>query len=128
MAKRQAFNSEKAPKPKGPYSQAIIHDRVLYVSGQGPVDPATGTIVRGAIEEETRATLDNLKTIIEEAGYALEGVLKTTCYLSNMDDFNRFNKVYSEYFPQRPPARTTIEAGRLPMDIMVEVDAIVGHI
>jgi len=128
MAKRQAFNSEKAPKPKGPYSQAIIHDRVLYVSGQGPVDPATGTIVRGAIEEETRATLDNLKTIIEEARYALEGVLKTTCYLSNMDDFNRFNKVYSEYFPQRPPARTTIEAGRLPMDIMVEVDAIVGHI
>ena len=128
MAKRQAFNSEKAPKPRGPYSQAIIHDEVLYVSGQGPVDPATGTIVRGSIEEEARATLDNLKTIIEEAGYALEGVLKTTCYLSNMGDFDRFNKVYSEYFPERPPARTTIEAGRLPLDIMVEIDAIVGHI
>ncbi len=128
MVKRQAFHSDKAPQPKGPYSQAIIYNQLLYVSGQGPVEPATGNILRGTIEEQARATLNNLKTIIEEAGYALEGVLKVTCYLSNMDDFDTFNKVYSEYFPDAPPARTTIQAGRLPMDIKVEIDAIVGHI
>jgi len=127
MIKRQAFRSYKAPQPKGPYSQAIIHNEILYVSGQGPVDPATGSIVRGSIEEEARATLNNLKTIIEEAGYTLEGVLKVSCYLSNMDDFDRFNDVYSQYFQDLPPARTTIQAGRLPMDIKVEIDAIVGH-
>jgi len=127
MVKRQAFHSDKAPQPKGPYSQAIIHNQILYVSGQGPVEPATGSILRGTIEEQARATLNNLKTIIEEAGYALEGVIKVTCYLSNIDDFDRFNKVYSEYFPDAPPARTTIQAGRLPMDIKVEIDAIVGH-
>jgi len=128
MVKRQAFHSDRAPQPKGPYSQAIVHNQLLYVSGQGPVEPAAGNIVRGTIEEQARATLNNLKTIIEEAGYALEGVLKVTCYLSNMDDFDTFNKVYSEYFPDAPPARTTIQAGRLPMDIKVEIDAIVGHI
>lgn len=128
MVKRQAFHSDKAPQPKGPYSQAIIHNQLLYVSGQGPVEPATGNILRGTIEEQARTTLNNMKTIIEEAGYALEGVLKVTCYLSNMDDFDTFNKVYSEYFPDAPPARTTIQAGRLPMDIKVEIDAIVGHI
>jgi 2-iminobutanoate/2-iminopropanoate deaminase len=127
MVNRQVFHSDKAPQAKGPYSQAIIHNEILYVSGQGPVEPATGSIVRGAIEEEARTTLNNLKTIIEEAGYTLEGVLKVTCYLSNMDDFARFNEVYSEYFRDAPPARTTIQAGRLPMDMKVEIDAIVGH-
>jgi len=125
--KRRVFYTSKAPQAKGPYSQAITHNGFLYISGQGPVAPATGSITRGTIEEETRATLDNLKTIIVEAGYALEGVLKVTCYLANMDDFDRFNKVYGEYFPDAPPARTTIQAGRLPMDIKVEIDAIVGH-
>ena len=128
MVKRRAFHSDQAPPPKGPYSQAILHDELLYISGQGPVKPATGNIVRGTIEEETRTTLNNLKIIIEEAGYTLEGVLKVTCYLSSMDDFDRFNKVYSEYFPDAPPARSLIQAGRLPMDIKVEIDAIVGHI
>jgi len=126
--KRRVFHSDQAPSPRGPYSQAILHNELLYVSGQGPVKPATDSIVRGTIEEETRTTLNNLKIIIEEAGYALEGVLKVTCYLSSMDDFDRFNKVYSEYFPDAPPARSLIQAGRLPMDIKIEIDAIVGHI
>ena len=124
--KRQAFHSDKAPLPKGPYSQAIIHNGLLYVSGQGPVEPVMNSIVQGTIEEETRITLNNLKSIIEEAGYTLECVLKVTCYLSNMDDFDRFNKVYGEYFPNTPPARTTIQAGRLPNNIKIEIDAIVG--
>lgn len=125
--KREVFHTSQAPQPKGPYSQAIIHNKILYVSGQGPVDTATGSIVRGSIEEEARAALDNLKSIIEEAGYTMDGVLKVTCYLSNMDDFNRFNEVYREYFPDAPPARTTVQAGRLPADIKVEIDAIAGH-
>ena len=128
MVKRKVFHSDQAPSPRGPYSQAILHNELLYVSGQGPVKPATGSIVRGTIEEETRTTLNNLKIIIEEAGYTLEGVLKVTCYLSSIDDFDRFNKVYSEYFADAPPARSLIQAGRLPMDIKVEIDAIVGHI
>ena len=128
MLKRIAFHSDQAPSPRGPYSQAILHNELLYVSGQGPVEPATDSIVRGTIEEETRTTLNNLKIIIEEAGYTLEGVLKVTCYLSSMDDFDRFNKVYREYFPDAPPARSLIQAGRLPMEIKVEIDAIVGHI
>ena len=124
--KREIFNSEKAPRPKGPYSQAIIHGDILYISGQGPVDPLTDSIVRGSIEEETRVTLENVKAIIEEAGYNLNGVIKVTCYLADMDDFARFNKVYGEYFQEAPPARTTIQAARLPSDIKVEIDAIVG--
>ncbi len=127
MSKRQVFNTEKAFHAKLPYSQAIIYNEVLYVSGQGPFDPATGAFIRGTIEEETRATLNILKIIIEEAGFALEGVLKATCYLSNMDDFAGFNKAYGEYFPQAPPARTTIQAGRLFKGMKVEIEAIVGR-
>jgi 2-iminobutanoate/2-iminopropanoate deaminase len=120
------FHTSKAPQPKGPYSQGVIHNDILYVSGQGPVEANTGSITRGTIKEEARITLENIKTIVEESGYNMSGVLKVTCYLSNMDDFADFNQVYSEYFPEVPPARTTIQAGRLPMDIKVEIDAIVG--
>ena len=125
---RQVFYSDKAARPKGPYSQAIIHNGILYVSGQVPVDPAKGSIVQGGIEEQARTALNNLKTTIEEAGFAMEGVLKVTCYLANMDDFETFNRVYSEYFGNAPPARTTIQASKLPMDVKLEVDATVGRI
>jgi 2-iminobutanoate/2-iminopropanoate deaminase len=128
MMKKQLFQTSKAPQPKGPYSQAVIYKDTLYISGQGPVEPSTGNIVRGTIEIETKATLNNLKTIIEDAGFDLKGVLKMTCYLSNMDDYESFNKVYGEYFTRQRPARTTIQAGRLPMDIKVEIDATVGRI
>ena len=124
---KQVFHSEKAPQPKGPYSQAIIHNGILYISGQGPVEATSGSVIRGTIEQETRVTLNNVKTIIEEAGYTMGGVLKVTCYLSNMDNFEKFNQVYGEYFSDAPPARTTTQAGRLPMNIKVEIDAIVGH-
>jgi len=125
--KKKIFHSEQAPWPKGPYSQAVIYGELLFVSGQGPVNPVNGRLVRGTIEEETRTALNNIKTIIEEAGFSMDGTLKVTCFLANMDDFDRFNKVYGEYFPESPPARTTIEAGRLPMDIKVEIEAIVGR-
>lgn len=127
MTTRRTFYTNKAPQPKGPYSQAVVHNDILYVSGQIPVDPATGNVVRGTIQEETRATLNNMRAIIEEAGYTLRDVLKVTCYLANLDDFGEFNQVYAEYFREAPPARTTLQAGKLPLGSKVEIDAIVGH-
>lgn len=126
MSKKEIFFTPKAPHPKGPYSQAIIHDGILYISGQGPVDPATGNIIRGTIEEETRATLNNIKAITEAAGFRMQDTIKVTCFLSDINDFEKFNKVYAEFFPEDPPVRSTLQAGRLPLDIKVEIDAIVA--
>ena len=123
---KKIFYSDKAPKPKGPYSQAVIHNGLLYISGQIPIDPKTGAIVRGTIEEETETTLNNIKNIVEDAGAGMKDVLKVTCCLADMDDFERFNNVYREYFKDEPPARTTLQAGRLPLDISIEIDAIVA--
>jgi 2-iminobutanoate/2-iminopropanoate deaminase len=126
MADREIFYSDKAPKPKGSYSQAVIYNGLLYISGQVPLDPETGLIIRSTIEEETEAVLNNIKIITEEAGADMKDVLKVTCYLADMDDFSRFNNVYKEYFKQDPPARTTLQAGRLPLDVQVEIEAIVA--
>ncbi|MBI4844753.1 MAG: RidA family protein [Nitrospirae bacterium] len=126
MAEKRVFSSDKAPKPKGPYSQAVIHNGLMYISGQVPLDFETGMVVRGTIEDETRAVLENIRTIVEGAGAGMKDILKMTCYLADMDDFQRFNSVYREYFDDEPPARSTIQAGRLPMDVSVEMDAIVA--
>jgi len=126
MADKKIFCSDRAPIPKGPYSQAVIHNGLLYLSGQVPVDRESGLIVRATIEEETDVVLNNIKIIVEEAGSSMEDVLKVTCYLADMDDFHRFNNVYKKYFRQDPPARTTLQAGRLPLDVQVEIDAIVA--
>ena len=125
MAGKEIFYSDKAPEPKGPYSQAVIHNGVMYLSGQIPLD-SEGVLVRGTIEEETAAVLENMKILVEEAGAGLEDVMKVTCYLADMEDFKRFNDVYRNYFLENPPARTTIQAGRLPLDVQVEIDAIVA--
>jgi 2-iminobutanoate/2-iminopropanoate deaminase len=82
--------------------------------------------MRGTIEEETMMVLNNIKTIVEEAGAGLKDVLKVTCYLADMDDFDRFNKIYERFFSQEPPARTALQAGRLPLDVQIEIDAIVA--
>lgn len=126
MPVKKIFYSDKAPRPKGPYSQAVVHNGLLYISGQVPIDPKTGLIIRGTIEKETDAVLNNIKIIIEEAGAGMEDVLKVTCYLANLDNFERFNNGYKKYFLQNPPARTTLQAGRLPLDVQVEIDAIVA--
>jgi 2-iminobutanoate/2-iminopropanoate deaminase len=126
MAGKKIIYSKKAPKPKGPYSQAVSHNGVLYLSGQIPIDLETGMIVRGTIEEEARAVLNNIKHIVEEAGAGMEDILKVTCYLADLNDFERFNNVYKKYFLQDPPARTTLQAGGLPMNVQVELDAIVS--
>lgn len=126
MAGKKVFFTQKAPEPKGPYSQAVIHDGLLYISGQVPVSSVTGELVRGTIEEETEAVLNNIKIITEEAGADMDCVLKVTCYLADIHDFPRFNQVYETYFAQYPPARSTIQAGKLPLDVQVEMDAIVA--
>jgi 2-iminobutanoate/2-iminopropanoate deaminase len=126
MARKKIFYSKKAPMPKGPYSQAVSHNGVLYISGQVPVDLESGLMVRGTIEEETETVLSNIKRIVEEAGAGMEDVLKVTCYLSDLNDFERFNTVFKSYFSHDPPARSTIQAGGLPMNVQVELDAIVA--
>ena len=126
MADKKIFYSERVPNPKGPYSQAVIHNGLMYISGQVPLDPVSGEVVRASIEEETEAVLNNIKIIVEEAGSSMEAVLKVTCYLADIEDFARFNTVYEKYFPRNSPARTTFQAGRLPLDVQVEMDAIVA--
>jgi 2-iminobutanoate/2-iminopropanoate deaminase len=125
MAK-QVFHTDKAPKPKGPYSLAVIHNGILYISGQMPIDAASGSVIRGTIEEETRLTLSNIKTIVEEYGCQMADVIKVTCYLLDMSDFDAFNRIYAEYFPDSPPARTTIQVAGLPAGVKIEIDAIVS--
>jgi 2-iminobutanoate/2-iminopropanoate deaminase len=124
MGERKAFQTDKAAVTGGPYSQAIIHQGLIYVSGQGPVDPRTNELKLGTIEEEAELTLENLRIILEEAGSSLDRVLKVTVFLIDMEEFSRFNEVYRKYFQKDLPARTCIQAVKLPGAFRVEIDAI----
>lgn len=126
MSDKKPFFTTRAPKPKGPYAQAVAHRGVLYISGQVPLDPESGSVVRGTIEEETDAVLRSLQAIVEDAGSGMKDVLKTTCYLADLNDFERFNKIYKNYFFGDPPARTTLEVSALPLNVQVEIDAVVA--
>lgn len=121
---RKVVFTEKGPVTGAPYSQAIACGDLLFVSGQGPVDPATGEIVYGDLQEQVKLTLKNLKAILEAGGSSLDDVLKVTVFLADMDDFEAMNRVYKEYFKEPRPARSCIQAGRLPFDIKVEIEAI----
>ena len=123
---RKAILTPKAPQPRGPYSQAIIHNGILYISGQVPIDPVTNKLINGTIEQETVRTLENIKAIIVEAGGKLENILKMTCYMADINDSSDFNKAYKSYFIKEPPVRTTIQASKLPGDVKIEIDAIVA--
>jgi 2-iminobutanoate/2-iminopropanoate deaminase len=123
MVKKVIF-TEKGPVTGAPYSQAIAFGELLFVSGQGPVCPKTGKIIYGSLEEQTRLTLENIKAILEAGGSSLDKVLKVTVFLANMDDFSAMNEVYKEYFKGDMPARTCIQAGRLPFDIKCEIEVI----
>ena len=124
MGERKAFQTDKAAITGGPYSQAIIHQGLIYVSGQGPVDPETNKLKSGTIEEEAELTLENLRIILDEAGSSLDRILKVTVFLIDMEEFGRFNEVYRRYFKKDLPARTCIQAGKLPGAFRVEIDAI----
>jgi 2-iminobutanoate/2-iminopropanoate deaminase len=108
----------------GPYSQAIVAAGLVWVSGQIALDPATGTLVGPDVEAEARQALRNLRTILEAAGSGLDRVVRATLYLTDMDDFERVNRVWAEHFGADPPARATVEVGRLPRGARVEVDAV----
>ena len=121
---KERIQTDAAPRPIGPYSQAIAVEGLLFCAGMGPIDPATGALVDGGIVEQTDRTLRNLGGILEAAGLGFEDVVKTTCYLADMEDFRAFNEVYATFFADPYPARTTIQAARLPMDIRVEIEAV----
>ncbi len=123
MEKKCVFSPNGAPAV-GPYSHAVAAGGLLFVSGQGPMARDGSGVVRGTFEEEARRTLDNLKVILEDAGTNLGAVVKTLVFLADMDQFKAFNAIYSEYFPENPPARSCIQAGRLPGDIQVEIEAV----
>jgi 2-iminobutanoate/2-iminopropanoate deaminase len=121
---KERIQTSKAPNAIGPYSQAIVTDTLVFCSGQGPMDPGTNTLVEGGVAVQTERTMLNIKALLGEMGLDLGDVVKTTCYLADMDDFKAFNEVYGSFMPEPYPARTTIEAARLPMDIRVEIEVI----
>jgi 2-iminobutanoate/2-iminopropanoate deaminase len=121
---KQTVSTASAPKAIGPYSQAIVHNGVAYLSGQIPLDPATGQIVEGDIAVQTERVLQNLKAVLEAAGASFASVLKTTVFLKDMGDFPKMNEVYGRHFSENAPARSTVQAARLPRDVSVEIDAI----
>jgi 2-iminobutanoate/2-iminopropanoate deaminase len=121
---KKIISTNKAPKAVGPYSQAIRYGNMLFVSGQIAIDPKTDKIVDGGIEAQTTTVLNNLKAVIEASGMGLQNVLKCTCFLKDMEDFARFNSVYSAYFAESLPARECVEVARLPKDVLVELSAI----
>jgi 2-iminobutanoate/2-iminopropanoate deaminase len=113
-----------APTAIGPYSQAVVSNGFAFLSGQIPLDPASGQLINGDIAAQTERVLENLKAVLESCGSSLAQVVKTTVYLKDMGEFARMNEVYARYFPQTPPARATVEAARLPRDVRVEIDCI----
>ncbi|MCP4623814.1 MAG: RidA family protein [bacterium] len=123
---KKIIATDKAPAAIGPYSQAIEFGGLLFVSGQIPLDPKSGDLVEGDIEVQTRQVLENVKAIVESTGMTLKNVLKCSCFLNDMENFARFNSVYNSYFEDSLPARETVEVGRLPKDVLVEVSAICG--
>lgn len=121
---REVIFTEKAPKPIGPYVQAIRVGSFIFTAGQIPLDPQTGQIVPGGISEQTERVLENLKAVLEAAGSSLNRVVRTTCFLADLNDFAAFNTVYTRYFGENPPPRTTVQAARLPAGALVEIDCI----
>jgi len=121
---KKIIATEKAPPPVGPYSPVVAMGDLIFVSGQGPMDMQTGKFTNATLERETRMTLDNVKNILEDVGSSMQNVLKVTAYLDDMDNFAEFNRIYAGYFPENPPARTCIQAARLPAGIKVEIDVI----
>jgi len=120
---REIIFTEKAPKPVGPYSQAIKAGNFLFISGQIPIDPETGKLVNGGIKEQTRRVLDNIKAIVEAAGYTMQDIVQVFVFLKDLKDFSGFNEEYANYFKSNPPSRVTVGA-EIPKGALLEVSAI----
>jgi 2-iminobutanoate/2-iminopropanoate deaminase len=121
---KNIVSTEKAPAAIGPYSQAVKTDGFVFTSGVIPVDPATGKVVDGQITEQATQVMENLKSVLDAAGSSLAQVVKTTCFLANLDDFATFNGIYGSYFDTDPPARSTVQVARLPLGVLVEVECV----
>jgi len=121
---RVDVKTDKAPKPAGPYSQAIKAGEFIYVAGQGGVDPATGRFVEGGVEEQTRQTLKNIEAILRAAGSSLDDVVKVSVFLKDVRDFHAMNKVFAEFFKNPPPARTTVGVEFVVPEMLVEIDVV----
>ena len=121
---RKAIATEQAPKPMGPYSQAVVEGEFIFVAGQGPTNPQTGKRELGDVRSETQRTFENLRAILQAAGSSLDDVLKCNVYLRDINDFTAMNEVYRTFFTAPFPARTTIQAGALPGGIAVEIECI----
>lgn len=121
---KKEIKTEKAPQAIGPYSQAIEANGFIFASGQIAIDPATGELVMGTVEEQTRLVLTNLKAVLEAGGSSLDKVVKCSVFLEDMDDFTKMNGVYAEFFNAPYPARAAVQVARLPKDVKVEIEAI----
>jgi len=122
---KAVISTDKAPRAIGPYSQAIRANGFIFTAGQIALDPVSGKVVEGDIVSQTIRVLENLKGIVEAAGSSLDRTVKATVYLQDMSDFAAMNEVYARYFPNDPPARSTVQASRLPRDVRIEIDLIV---
>ena len=121
---KEIISTTNAPAAIGPYSQAVRAGNLLFVSGQVPLDPASGQPVEATIQAQTTRSLENVKAILAQAGAGMENVVKTTVFLKDMEDFVEMNRVYQTYFPENCPARSAVQVARLPKDVMVEIEAI----
>ncbi len=122
--KREIIATDRAPAAVGPYSQAVRAGGFVFTAGQIPLDPATGRLVEGGIEAQTRQVLTNLSAVLQAAGTSLADVTKTTVFLTDMGDFKAMNGVYAEFFPAAPPARSTVQAAALPLGARIEIEAV----
>lgn len=122
--RKRIISTSNAPAAVGPYSQAIRVDNLLFISGQIPINPETGELIKGSIEVQVERVLRNIEAILKAAGMGLEDIVKTTLYLKDINNFDRVNSIYKRYFVNSPPARATIEVSRLPKDAEVEIEAI----
>ena len=121
---KNIISTDKAPQAIGPYSQAVQFNNLLFISGQIPLEPKSGEIVKGNIKELTKQILDNLNAILIEGGSSLDNVLRTTIFLTNLEDYADVNEIYADYFEKSMPARSTVQVSRLPMNVQIEIDAI----
>ncbi|ODS32744.1 MAG: endoribonuclease [Candidatus Scalindua rubra] len=121
---KEIVSTKNAPKAIGPYSQAVRFDNLIFVSGQIPIEPKSGEIVKGNIEEQIKQVLENLKNILGAGGSSLQNVLRTTIFLTNLDHYTTVNETYSQYFEEFPPARSTVQVSKLPKDVHIEIDVI----
>ena len=121
---KEIISTSKAPSAIGPYSQAVKVGNLIFISGQIPIDPSSGNMVNGDIKEQTKRVLENIKGILESVGASLANVVKTTVFMIDLSEFSIMNEVYKDYFPEKPPARSTIQVSALPRGAKIEIEAI----